>query len=64
MTLFDRLASVFEAGHARDIELLRDAMAPPSGELRTAAVLIAVTDRPEPGVILTHRPTSMRAHAG
>ena len=36
--------------------------APP--EIRPAAVLIAVTDRPEPGVILTHRPDDMRAHPG
>jgi 8-oxo-dGTP pyrophosphatase MutT (NUDIX family) len=27
-------------------------------------VLVGVTDRPEPGVILTHRPTDMRQHAG
>lgn len=61
--LFDRLAAVFEAGHAREIELLSDAMAPPSN-LRPAAVLIAVTDRPEPGVLLTHRPETMRSHPG
>ena len=64
MTLFDRLSSVFEAGHAHEVELLSDAMAPPAGDLRPAAVLIAVTDRPEPGVLLTHRPETMRAHAG
>jgi 8-oxo-dGTP pyrophosphatase MutT (NUDIX family) len=29
-----------------------------------AAVLIAITDRAEPGVILTKRPQSMRKHAG
>ena len=29
-----------------------------------AAVLIAVTDRPEPGLILTQRPDTMRRHAG
>jgi 8-oxo-dGTP pyrophosphatase MutT (NUDIX family) len=65
--LFDRLASVFEAGHAREIELLADAMAPPDN-LRAAAVLIAVTDRPQsegrPGVLITHRPETMRSHAG
>jgi 8-oxo-dGTP pyrophosphatase MutT (NUDIX family) len=61
--LFDRLAAVFEAGHAREIELFTDAMAPPSN-LRPAAVLIAVTDRPEPGVLLTHRPETMRSHPG
>jgi 8-oxo-dGTP pyrophosphatase MutT (NUDIX family) len=64
VTLFDRLGRVFEAGHGREIDLLADAMAPPTGELRAAAVLIAVTDRPEPGVLLTHRPETMRSHAG
>ena len=62
-TLFGRLAAVFEAGHAREIELLSDAMAPPD-DLREAAVLIAVTDRPQPGVLLTHRPLTMRSHPG
>lgn len=65
--LFDRLARLFEAGHAQEIELFEDAMAPPT-VLRAAAVLIAVTDRPEsgggPGVLLTHRPETMRAHPG
>src|SRR3546814_16277381 len=32
--------------------------------LRAAAVLIAFTDRPDPGVILTQRPQWLRAHAG
>lgn len=34
------------------------------GEGVPAAVLIAVTDRPEPGVILTVRRETMRTHAG
>lgn len=29
-----------------------------------AAVLIAITDRPDPGLILTQRPDTMRQHAG
>jgi 8-oxo-dGTP pyrophosphatase MutT (NUDIX family) len=29
-----------------------------------AAVLIAITDRPAPGIILTQRPETMRRHAG
>ncbi len=33
-------------------------------EHRPAAVLIAITDRPEPGVILTQRPEWLRSHAG
>lgn len=32
--------------------------------LRDAAVLIAFTDRPDPGVILTQRPQWLRSHAG
>jgi len=31
---------------------------------RPAAVLIAITDRAEPGVILTQRPATMRSHSG
>jgi 8-oxo-dGTP pyrophosphatase MutT (NUDIX family) len=31
---------------------------------RDAAVLIAITDRAEPGVILTQRPSWLRSHAG
>ncbi|MCB2050339.1 MAG: CoA pyrophosphatase [Novosphingobium sp.] len=61
--LFDRLSREFAHGHARDVDLLGDALAPP-GVLRPAAVLIAVTDRPQPGVLLTHRPETMRQHAG
>lgn len=33
-------------------------------DYRDAAVLIALTDRSEPGVILTQRPTWLRSHAG
>jgi len=63
-TLFDRLKRLFDEGHGVELPDLRsDAhFAPP--ELRPAAVLIAVTDRLEPGVLLTHRPQDMRAHPG
>ena len=62
--LFDRLQRLFDEGHGVELPDLRDdaGFAPP--EIRPAAVLIAVTDRAEPGVILTHRPQDMRAHAG
>lgn len=62
--LFDRLERLFHAGsHVGSIGLRDDsAFAPP--ELRPAAVLIAVTDRPEPGVLLTHRPDTMASHPG
>jgi len=62
--LFDRLTRLFDEGHGVELPGLRSdaGLAPP--EVRPAAVLIAVTDRPEPGVILTHRPEGMRAHPG
>jgi 8-oxo-dGTP pyrophosphatase MutT (NUDIX family) len=33
-------------------------------DFRPAAVLVAITDRSEPGVLLLHRPSDMRAHPG
>jgi 8-oxo-dGTP pyrophosphatase MutT (NUDIX family) len=62
--LFDRLTRLFDEGHGVELPglLNQGQFAPP--EIRPAAVLIAVTDRAEPGVILTHRPEGMRAHPG
>jgi 8-oxo-dGTP pyrophosphatase MutT (NUDIX family) len=62
--LFDRLSELFHAGHhVGSIGLRDDAdVAPP--DPRPAAVLIAVTDRAEPGVLLTHRPETMTSHPG
>jgi 8-oxo-dGTP pyrophosphatase MutT (NUDIX family) len=62
--LFDRLKLLFDEGHGVELPDLRDDadFAPP--EVRPAAVLIAVTDRLDPGVLLTHRPEAMRAHPG
>jgi len=62
--LFERLERLFHAGSHVGALGLRDdsAWAPP--ELRPAAVLIAVTDRPDPGVLLTHRPETMARHPG
>ena len=63
--LFDRLTRLFEEGHARDVgALFTDARFADAERTAKAAVLIAVTDRPEPGVILTQRPTTMRDHPG
>jgi 8-oxo-dGTP pyrophosphatase MutT (NUDIX family) len=42
-----------------DLELRRQ-----NGEYRAAAVLVPITDRPDPGVILTRRPAWLRSHAG
>jgi 8-oxo-dGTP pyrophosphatase MutT (NUDIX family) len=63
--LFERLQDIFEQGHGDELPGLRtDAAFAPPGDIRPAAVLVGVTDRPEPGVLLTHRPTDMRQHAG
>ena len=63
--LFDHLLVALARGHAREIpDLLSDARFAKAGRTAEAAVLIAVTDRPEPGVILTQRPQDMRDHPG
>ncbi len=63
--LFDRLSATFKEGHARDItDLLNDARFVGEEAQTPAAVLIAVTDRDEPTVILTQRPRGMRSHPG
>ena len=62
--LFSRLSRLHEQGHARALgDLLTDASLA-DGRATPAAVLVAVTDRPEPGVILTQRPRGMRDHPG
>lgn len=64
-SLFDRLADLFERGHQQDIpDLLTDARFADADRTADAAVLIAVTDRSDPGVILTQRPRDMRDHPG
>ncbi|MXP47108.1 CoA pyrophosphatase [Altererythrobacter luteolus] len=63
--LFDRLSALFELGHREPIpDLLSDERFAVAERTAKAAVLIAVTDRAEPGVILTQRPTTMRDHPG
>ncbi|MEY3659080.1 MAG: hypothetical protein RLZZ561_529 [Pseudomonadota bacterium] len=66
MTLSARLRAALAVGHARDLTLLEgdghhDERPTHSVE---AAVLVAITDRAKPGVILTQRPETMRKHAG
>ena len=63
MSLSDRLRAALEAPPAEpplagDLPELRSLAGTP------AAVLIAVTDRPEPGLILTVRREHLRTHAG
>lgn len=62
--LFSALSTLYTQGHSKPVpDLLSDAKLS-DGRATPAAVLIAVTDRPEPGVLLTQRPRSMRDHPG
>jgi 8-oxo-dGTP pyrophosphatase MutT (NUDIX family) len=66
MTLANRLRAALERTPSETLELLiGDAHHQPRTEPGIdAAVLVAVTDRPEPGLILTKRPDTMRKHPG
>lgn len=68
MTLADRLRASLDASGERKAVLIdgdmRDALLDPVIGLTPAAVLVAVTDRPRPGVILTQRTETLRKHAG
>ena len=63
MTLASRLSAALALTAPADIspgDLGHEA----SGDTREAAVLVAVTDRPQPGVLLIVRPEAMRTHGG
>jgi len=63
--LFDQLSAAYKEGHARDVSGLMDDARFADGNRNTpAAVLIAITERADPGVILTQRPRDMRDHPG
>ena len=62
--LFDRLSTLFHAGSHVGPLGLRDEREFVAHEPRPAAVLMAVTDRAEPGILLTHRPDTMTSHPG
>ncbi|KKW92871.1 MULTISPECIES: CoA pyrophosphatase [Sphingobium] len=68
MTLADRLRIALKEGHEREVGLLPSDTRDPriEGELilAPAAVLVAITDRTEPGLILTQRSARLRKHAG
>lgn len=66
MTLAERLRVALEAAHAqRPVLLPGDHFDfDPAMRGNPAAVLIAVTDRADPGVILTRRTETLRRHAG
>lgn len=68
MNLANKLRRALTDGHERDIDILlsdtRDPRIDGDMVLAPAAVLVAVTDRAEPGLILTERSASLRKHAG
>lgn len=63
MTLAERLRRQLLDGVGEPLFRGDDIMVPDAG-LVPAAVLVAVTDRPEPGVLLTLRNAGLRKHAG
>ena len=65
MTLAETLHAALERGRSRTVELLAGDVLEEGGEPGTpAAVLVPVVDRPQPTVILTERPQTMRKHPG
>lgn len=63
--LFERLHRRFaDTAHMGMAGIRDDSEFVQGKTLRDAAVLIAVTERPEPGVLLTHRPETMASHPG
>lgn len=68
MTLAERLRAALDADHDEAPELIvgdvLDSTIAADGVPMPAAVLVAVTDRPRPGLILTQRTDTLRRHAG
>ena len=67
MTLAERLREALTQGRRRSPELIVGDSGVAAGidaRDHAAAVLVAITDRPEPGVLLTRRTETLRRHAG
>lgn len=68
MTLAERLRAALEAPHDQAPILIpsdsRDPNVDPNSAWTEAAVLVAVTDRARPGIILTQRTDQLKRHAG
>ncbi|KMS59555.1 NUDIX hydrolase [Novosphingobium barchaimii LL02] len=63
--LFDDVSRRFAAGHATaPPDMWTDPRIHDIERFTPAAVLIAITDRECPGILLLHRPSTMRAHPG
>jgi len=63
MSLIDRIARSLAADPPHDL-LPGDILEGQEEEHSPAAVLVAITERPEPGLILTTRRDDLRTHAG
>ena len=63
MTLVQRLQASLALPSPPDL-LPGDLVGGAAGDVRPAAVLVAITERPEPGVLLTIRREHLRTHAG
>ena len=65
MSLTAHLTRLYAAGHAKGpLKTWEDPRLREALEFKPASVLVAVTDRPAPGLLLIHRPDTMRAHPG
>jgi len=65
MNLAAHLRTRLQHGHSRNLPILSaDKRISGSAIFAPAAVLVAITDRPEPGVILTRRASHLRKHPG
>lgn len=64
--LFDHISRLYSAGHNGETpELFGDQRLEGIEQFTPAAVLAAITEREgEPGVLLLHRPSTMRSHPG
>jgi 8-oxo-dGTP pyrophosphatase MutT (NUDIX family) len=63
--LFSRVSQLYRDGHnGEPPELFGDQRLEGVEQFRPAAVLAAITEREEPGILLLHRPSNMRAHPG
>ncbi len=65
MSLADTLRDALKAGRTRNPELIPgDIFETEGGGITPAAVLVGIVDRPDPSIILTLRPETMRRHPG
>ncbi|MEO7248282.1 MAG: CoA pyrophosphatase [Novosphingobium sp.] len=63
--LYTRVDQLYQTGHAGDPPVLfGDQRLEGVTDFTPAAVLVAITEREAPGMLLLHRPGNMRAHPG